>query len=519
MLKKISSLLLIAFLLTAVPAGAALALPQGEEQEQVVKQEVIMGQFDIWKGTNWLDTNNDGDPDKPGQTGKITKPFNYDAVDKLGEYELTRVEVQYPFTTDEYIAAGGRIYGPNGKPWIDSETGDSVMSWKDFKFHYLKYLPQNLSVQVTSQDMTAGQATVKWGLDLIEQNQGGTLDLKKSENRQYIGYEPDDFGSLVEGWRWYLPAIITWYGVPKQVVQPPNNLAVTITSHPEDAQQGEAVTVTGEIASDSETPVTTLAQWYLDSNKIFEGEVTINKKRNLTFPFSMPNKDTLVTVQVNPSRDKPANETTWEDNKDKAMIQLAAAPAQGNSQLILTAKSQGGKDMSGKYVPPQQRPDGTAKWTDTVTATLKPPTPTPPKGTLKSWSITSAKLTYPKKNERFSFGSPYPPQGTVTINMTNGGHTSTVTFKQDWGMDGAKIYSQFEQKLMAAKKKPYPITATYTIKYTYEYKVKHRSCKKTGSGKRSCHTWYETKTGTGTDSGTVTAQLLVNGTGVNSLSN
>jgi len=74
MLRKISSMLVIALLLAAVPAGAALALPQGEEQ--VAKQEVIMGYFDVWKGNEWQDTNNDGSPNEPGQTGKVTKTFS-----------------------------------------------------------------------------------------------------------------------------------------------------------------------------------------------------------------------------------------------------------------------------------------------------------------------------------------------------------------------------------------------------------------------------------------------------------
>ncbi|MCG8402402.1 MAG: hypothetical protein MJA84_12560, partial [Firmicutes bacterium] len=173
MLKKISNLLIIALLLAAVPTGAALALVQGEEQ--IVKQEVIMGYFDVWKGNEWQDTNNDGGPDQPGQTGKTTKPFSYSAADKLNEYQLTRVEVKYPFGSDEYIAAGGRQYGPDGKP--------ADMTWDRFRKDYLNYLPQNLSVQVTSKDLAVGEATVQWGLDLIPKEQPhGVLDLKDPEN-------------------------------------------------------------------------------------------------------------------------------------------------------------------------------------------------------------------------------------------------------------------------------------------------------------------------------------------------
>jgi len=227
----------------------------------------------------------------------------------------------------------------------------------------------------------------------------------------------------------------------------------------------------------------------------------------------MPNKDTLVTVQVNPGRDKPANETTWEDNKDSAMIQLAAMPAPGNGQLTLTAISQGGDDIYGNYIPQQQRPAGTAKWTDTVTATLKPPKPSPPKGKITSWSVTSAKLTYPERHPDFTFGHPLQPVSNITKTMTTQGHQAVTEFIQDWSINGyaygtgaAGIYDHIEGRIVSENPKKYPITASYKVKFTYEYKV--RKC--SGSGEnRSCHT--VTRTGSGTDSGTAFANLQVNG--------
>ena len=83
----------------------------------------------------------------------------------------------------------------------------------------------------------------------------------------------------------------------------------------------------------------------------------------------------------------------------------------------------------------QSRPAGTAKWTDHVTATLKPSAPVPPKGKLDSWKITSAKITYPKKHSKITFGTPYQPQGTITKNMKLNGHTATIEFQQDWSLD------------------------------------------------------------------------------------
>lgn len=154
-----------------------------------------------------------------------------------------------------------------------------------------------------------------------------------------------------------------------------------------------------------------------------------------------------------------------------------------------------------------KRPANTAKWTDWVTATLKAKKPSPPKGSITSWSVTSAKLTYPKKAEKFTFGHPLPPEGTVTVDMNPSGHGATVEFMEDWSMNGAFIYDSLAGKMVDGPTK-YQITASYTVDYTYKWKTSHRG----SDGKK--HT--TTHTGSGTDSGTVSGNLLVNGTGVNS---
>ncbi|KUK11508.1 MAG: hypothetical protein XD50_0291 [Clostridia bacterium 41_269] len=92
-----------------------------------------------------------------------------------------------------------------------------------------------------------------------------------------------------------------------------------------------------------------------------------------------------------------------------------------------------------------------------------------------------------------------------TIDMKPNGHEATVEFQEDWAMDGAKIYNIITKKLMAAEPKYYTLTANYTVWYRYKYTVKV-------NGKR------RTRYGTGTESGMVTGKLLVNGTGVDSLS-
>ncbi|MBM7854954.1 hypothetical protein JOC37_001334 [Desulfohalotomaculum tongense] len=241
----------------------------------------------------------------------------------------------------------------------------------------------------------------------------------------------------------------------------------------------------------------------LPSNGVIEFKP--GEEKAYKFKVTAQSEGTTLIVRVNPVTSEDIN---WENNRDEAIINILKplAPVVTNSKLTFQAVSQD-KTIT--------RPANTAKWTDWVTATLKPSAPTPPKGKLVSWEITSASITYPKKNPRFTFGNPLPPKGTTTINMNPNGHKATATFQEDWAMDGARIYNPIKDKLMAKYPKKYTLTANYTIHYVYQYKVRHRSCH-TSNGHRHCHTWYETVTKSGTVSDSVSGVLLVNGSGVNS---
>ncbi|WP_027365833.1 hypothetical protein [Desulfotruncus alcoholivorax] len=330
MLKKLINWLIAAVIIMAVPAGAAFALPG--EQEQMIKQEVIVGYFDIWKGDSWLDTNNDGTPDAPGQTGKLTKPFNYSAADKLNEWQITRVEVTYPFGADEYTTAGGRQYGPDGKP--------AQMDWEKFKKNYLKYLPQNLTAQIADQNLPAGTASVQWGLDLPSNPIYNALDIKDLKNRQYIGYEPANIGSMVEGWRWYLPAIITWYGIPKDQEQPLPDFSVTLGRHEfKNMNPGDIVTLTATYKLNENHPQPEKAKLgafhvvgaeypvelepldpkdALDSNGVIEFQPGETKQYKIT--VTVQNRNSVVQAKVWPA--DASNDADWSNNRDEAQIKL-----------------------------------------------------------------------------------------------------------------------------------------------------------------------------------------------------
>lgn len=245
-----------------------------------------------------------------------------------------------------------------------------------------------------------------------------------------------------------------------------------------------------------------------------------------TAPEELSETVLIAAVDADPVEDRYA-ETNEDDNTVEVTVpiqEIAFDPGEGD--LTFQAWSWAGEDLYGEWQESRPRVLNTAKMTDNVVATLHVPSPKPPKGKLLSWSITSASLAYPSRNPDFSFGNPVEPINgdVVTIGMNAGGHTATAEFEEDWSLDGFNqgseapgIYNMMTGELMAAEEKPYRITADWTVEYTYEHQIPHRSCKtkkrSDGSTYRSCHTWYETVRKTGAASGTAAGSLLVNGAG------
>ncbi|WP_190258763.1 Ig-like domain-containing protein [Pelotomaculum schinkii] len=190
------------------------------------------------------------------------------------------------------------------------------------------------------------------------------------------------------------------------------------------------------------------------------------------------------------------------------------------------------------------RAPGTAKWTDIVTANLVPPVmqsiaysenmvepdysttvapPLPPSGgcapaytRITGWRIVGADLSYPKQNPEFTFGQPLPPIGDETISMdVSGRQKATASFKELWAMDGAYILDWFTDQLINQEPKNYNITASnITVQVEYNTVTFHEVCSDDGD----CVCVSQTKSGSYMQQlSPITAQLLVNGTGVNSL--
>ncbi|MDA8337173.1 MAG: Ig-like domain-containing protein [Peptococcaceae bacterium] len=177
-----------------------------------------------------------------------------------------------------------------------------------------------------------------------------------------------------------------------------------------------------------------------------------------------------------------------------AHITVYSSPAVSPSWLTFQATSQYG-DI--------QRTPNTAKWTDSVTATLVPPVrvrtysgegpppagtvapPQPPSGddpgppnndyqdysyagavaTIDRWWITDGTLIYPQQNPDYSFDHPLPPAGNVTINMSvgskhDGTPAATAAFKEMWAEDGTPVYDVIAGQPVGPPRN-YTLTADY----------------------------------------------------------
>ncbi|MQL51856.1 hypothetical protein GFC01_06170 [Desulfofundulus thermobenzoicus] len=201
--------------------------------------------------------------------------------------------------------------------------------------------------------------------------------------------------------------------------------------------------------------------------------------------------------------------------------------------------------LTGKPDDPPREPD-TAKWTDTVTATLKPlkvqnvvtedqsppdysttvAPPPPPSGgcdpnftEIESWRLVRAKLTYPKQNPHYTFGHPLPPEGTETADMapTEDGHALTCQFKEMWAENGTYLHDILDPSMDEWIQTPqtYTLTASdIAVEVRYTLVTHHLHCTKDG-----CDCVADVERGlvyTYTLS-PINGNLLVNGTGVASV--
>ncbi len=485
---RLTKLIVLLVTLLLLP-GMAFANPQ----EQFILHEIKLGSFDVWQHTNgtWQDTDDCGEVDPYGLENKeVRETYAYPESEYASQFTPTRATIDHNFTlTNDELANAGRSEG-----------------WDNFREDYLRYLPSSYSASRESLNLEEGTITVLKKFDLEPMS----LDLKDPTVRAELGMDDQDFSNLAQGWRWYTPVLVTWYGVP-------NNPEINLVASSIDpgipgneAEPGERYTATVKFKCfgtglAENVPIAAYNGEYRATLKKNGQPITIDNFapgdiKTYTFNWTAGSSDTeLKGVIDTPPLEGKYDETTEEDNTVRVTALVRQpTPVPSNGNLTFLAVSQDGAIT---------RPAGTAKWTDRVTATLQPERPSPPRGSLDWWEVTNASLTYPKKNPNFSFGTPYGPSGTRTISMNASGHTAQVTFEEDWAMDGARIHSMIERRMMAEHPKNYTLTADYTIKYQYSYYVWR------GSGEDR-HKVKRTRTGTNT--GGASGQLLVNGTGVDS---
>jgi len=311
---RLTKLIVLLVTLLLLP-GTALANPQ----EQLILRQVSVGSFDVWQhiDQSWQDTDLCGNVDPYGQTNKELKPdiYTLPQTQYTSGFTVTRVEVEYSFTlTDEELAKAGR-----------SE------SWSDFDKDYLRKAPDNYSATKTGEDLAQGTVTVQKTLDLTPKS----INLKDPAIRADLGMAEKDFSKMAQGWRWYVPIMIEWYGVPKS--EP--DFSVTLDRHEIEADPGESVVLSAiyklnqnhtqnekailkafHVVNGTEYPVTLVSSNPNDQLNNHIIEFRPGEDKQFSVKVTAQDASSEIIAKVWPA--EAANDADWSNNSDKAEIQV-----------------------------------------------------------------------------------------------------------------------------------------------------------------------------------------------------
>ena len=474
MLKRLLVMFLALTLLIpfVTPLSTATANPGGSggQEERIV--QIRTPYRDVWK-------HNDGTWQYTGRPGgSYTQTETLDIPEKFKEgYKNIRVEIKQ---------------GPPTK-----KDNDDPNLEPQYKKDWIAYKKDVLgkSADITNYSVSGYDVTLSFTLPTPPQEMA--VNIRKEEEAK-----GQQFLENIEGWRYYLPFVVYWYATPDKPKELPDFYVKSLTSSTSATEEGKKYsgTVTFGLKDYHESVQANLTLTH-NGHSVggVDGQtVTFNSGEEKTFNFNFTgqNGNSFLLARIDPVGAEDKNPA--DNQKTLDIPQLERPEPELNAKLTLQAVS---IDQAVKRKP------GEAKWTDRVTATLKPDAPIPPRGRLDWWKITKAELYHPKKHKDFTFGTPYQPQGHVLTPMELNEHTATLLFQQNWSMDGTPIYSMIEKKMMTTEKpRAYPIQVNYTIEYQYSYVV----CSLTG-----CYT----VTKRATKSSKETANLLVTGTGVDSKAN
>jgi hypothetical protein len=266
-LKSITVFLLIVLVL--VPALSAFA----SSNEVMFKKEVDAGYWDIWKHSDgtWQYTGKPGD-EKSYDEFEITPPA------EASEYQNVRYVMEIGVTKQQFMDAGG---------WPNAGYPPNEEGWEGFNNSYTGHIPNNYR--------KTGDKQVAFILAPID----GAENIREE-------WQAD----VVEGWRWYLPITVSWYGVGGEK---PDFEVVLLVPGAEETTPGEAYTGTVEYKLKDNAPGPVEAILHMTHNKFGlktpEGDKIHNKiltfqpgeEKTFQFAWTGQASDSTIRAEVWPT--------------------------------------------------------------------------------------------------------------------------------------------------------------------------------------------------------------------------
>lgn len=197
------------------------------------------------------------------------------------------------------------------------------------------------------------------------------------------------------------------------VILSKDNLWVEILDYTKEAQVGGTASVRARIHNERGELLTSRLVWKVNGvimKDIPNYDLIGTLEDSIT--FTMPKDAAVVTVEINPDRNKPADETSYEDNKATCTVKPIAVvipPDDESNRLKI------------KISAPSRVKAFYEKWKYTVTVTTNYPPPPP------------------------APGGPNPKPPTITMNMSATGQTADMEV-------GYQIWNNGYQKIIPVKK-------------------------------------------------------------------
>lgn len=194
-MRKIKNLMLLLLMALVMLISVPFAFAN---QEILFKTDIDVGYWDIWRhadGVTWQHTGKPGD--------EKSYEFSIPQQAEASNYDNIRFEMVVGVSENDFIQTGG---------WQGYNTAD----WEKFGIDFLKREPDGYC--------KTGEKQVSFTLSPVENAE----TIKKQEQ-----------AGMVEGWRWYLPATIYWYGARKAL---PDFEAVSLVPGTEETTPGVAYT-------------------------------------------------------------------------------------------------------------------------------------------------------------------------------------------------------------------------------------------------------------------------------------